>query len=337
MKKNIWFNRWFNNAYYFINLINCSKEFTIYGTNPNENTIIKLVCDYFELEPVLLGNDYIDYCIDFCIKNHIDVFVPYHNLQLISENIFRFEEVGTKVLTLEDSNLLNTIMDKAKLYEYCREFNLFNIPEYYIVTNVNQFEEAYKKLTSNNNRVCMKPVNSAGGSGFRVISEAAGTINNLLGPINHKITYDEVYKILSKQTSFEALMIMEYLDGYEYSIDCLAYDGKLLAAVPRKKVDSRVRALENIPELIELAKKTEDLLKIPYIFNIQVKYKNGIPKLLEINPRMSGGLNATCFSGINFPYIAIKLILGEDVNIPSPILNVSTTKIENRFILQENL
>lgn len=334
MKKNIWFNRWFNNAYYFIKLMNHNDEFKIYGTNPNENTIIKLACDYFEVEPVLFNEEYIEYCIDFCIQNHIDVFVPYHNLQLISENISHFEEIGPKVMTLKDSSLLNTIMDKSKLYEYCKELNIFNIPEYYVVTSSSQFEEAYKKLDCNSNQVCMKPVNSTGGSGFRLISKTAGTLNNLLGPINHKITYDEVYRILAQQPSFEELMIMEYLDGYEYSIDCLAYNGQLLAAVPRKKVDSRVRALENIPELIELAKKTEELLKLPYIFNIQVKYKNGIPKLLEINPRMSGGLNATCFSGINFPYLAIKLILGEDVSIPSPILNISTTKIENRFIIR---
>ena len=44
-------------------------------------------------------------------------------------------------------------------------------------------------------------------------------------------------------------MVSEYLDGEEYSIDCLAYQGKLHIAVPRKKMNNRLRIQEKIVEV----------------------------------------------------------------------------------------
>ena len=75
-------------------------------------------------------------------------------------------------------------------------------------------------------------------------------------------------------------MVLEYLDGYEYSIDCLAgADGTLYVAIPRKKGNGRIREIEYNEELIEIADKMAEQYKIPFVFNIQVKYKDGIPKL----------------------------------------------------------
>lgn len=338
--KKIWFNRWFSNAYYFMNLIRNNTDnmdVYIYGSHPNKNIIYSTACDHFEVEPLLSGDEYVEYCIDFCKKNEIDIFIPYTELLSISKHIKRFEQIGTKVLVSSNYELLKIIDNKAMFYEQSKSTNIFTIPEYYVVNSASQFREAYERLRENHNKVCMKPVSSIGGFGFRVIDDSASTLNNLLGDINHKVSYEEVLKILSKQETFKNIMVMEYLDGPEYSIDCLAYNKELLAAVPRKKVDSRVRVLEDIPELIALAEKTESLYNLPYIFNIQVKYKNSIPKLLEINPRMSGGLNATCFCGINYPYYAVKLLLGEKVTVPKPNLNIATTKLEHRFILDNNI
>ena len=35
---------------------------------------------------------------------------------------------------------------------------------------------------------------------------------------------------------------------------------------------ARVRALQDFPKFVELARKTEELYKLPYIFNIRIKY-----------------------------------------------------------------
>ena len=78
-------------------------------------------------------------------------------------------------------------------------------------------------------------------------------------------------------------MVLEYLDGYEYSIDCLAgADGTLHIAIPRKKGKGRIREIENNEELLALRIEWPEHYKIPFVFNIQVKYKDGVAKLLKL-------------------------------------------------------
>ena len=130
-------------------------------------------------------------------------------------------------------------------------------------------------------------------------------------------------------------MVLEFLEGREYSIDCLASHDKLYAAIPRMKGDGRVRELVEQAELIKLAHDFHQEFRLPYVFNIQVKYNNMvIPKLLEINPRMSGGMHISCLSGINIPYLAIKILLGEEVRLVKPRFGIRASHIEKEMILK---
>ena len=49
------------------------------------------------------------------------------------------------------------------------------------------------------------------------------------------------------------------------------------------------------------------------MFNIQVQCHKGKVYLMEINTRMSGGIHKSSLAGVNFLYLAIKLLLGEAV------------------------
>ena len=332
----IWFNNWFNSGFHFINLIknnNEGRHFEIYGSNKNPYSIFMTVCDYFEVEKVK-DEDYINFCINFCIKHKIDVFIPCHKLVNIAENIGKFDEIGTHVLLCNDNTTLSLISDKAAFYDSCgQSIDKDLIPQYHIVNTADDFMRAYLDLSSKGYKVCFKPVVSQGGFGFRIIDDNAENLRSLFVEISHKIPSERAYKILSSQEKFRDLMVMEYLDGYEYSIDCLAYKGELLAAVPRKKLDARVRVLEDSQELIQLAEKITRKYNLSYNFNIQFKYSGNKLKLLEINPRMSGGLHISCLSGVNFPYLGIKLLIDGKADVPSPKFGIAVTQIEKEFEL----
>lgn len=338
MKQKLWFNHWFNSAFHFIKLIRDNpdgQEFEIYGTNRNKDSAVLQACDYSEVEPLLRDEDYIEYCLDFCKKHEIEIFVPRHGLISISAHLSEFEKIGTRVLASQDVKTLQVVSDKGQFYESCKANNILQLPKYHIVNNVEEFIKAYEDVTSEGSRACFKPINGEGGSGFRVIDDRADTVQNLFSPISHKISLTEVIRVLSTQTVFRSLMVLEYLEGYEYSIDCLAYEGELLAIVPRKKLDSRVRVLEENVELINMSKRIFEAYKLPFVFNIQIKYSNGIPKILEINPRMSGGLHVSCLSGVNFPYMAIKLLTYGKAEIPVPKFGISTYEIEQAILMKE--
>ncbi|MEK7433825.1 MAG: ATP-grasp domain-containing protein [Cyanobacteriota bacterium] len=336
MNYKIWLGHSFSTAYHFIDLIRNNNEnykFTFFVTNNSENSIIFKNADFYEIEPIFVNDDdYLEYCLDFCEKNKIDIFIPnYKKLLIISKNNKKFK--NTKVLIINDYNLFNTLDDKINLYESFIKNNIMEVPEHYIFNTLDEFKNYYNILKENDHKICIKPRYSESGKGFRVISDSANEFDSLLGFPSYFLSYNDLVHIFSQKDSFDDIIISEFLDGDEYSIDCLS-DGKILyASVPRKKISKRVRFLEENLELIEIVKKIHDTYKVPYVYNVQMKYKNGIPKIIEINPRMSGGLNISCLSGVNFPFLAIKLLLNQEIFIPEIQYNIKTTYIEKEFLI----
>ncbi|WP_462409800.1 ATP-grasp domain-containing protein [Neobacillus sp. Marseille-QA0830] len=339
----IWFNRWFTTVLHYIEMIRENEDhrnFTIYGSHPNPDALYLQNCDHAFIEPDLSGDAYIDFCLDFCLTHGIDIFIPHKENVLISQRLEKFEALGVKVLVCPDSKLMDMMENKAAVYKEFTsrpELSLFSIPDYHVVNNLEDFKRAYESLKKKGHKVCFKPVIGEGAAGFRVIKEKKDSIEQLFGySTGYRIPYNYACDILSQQASFPDLMVLEYLEGREYSIDCLASEEKLFAAIPRMKGDGRVRELVDHRGLMEMAQAFHDVYKVPYVFNIQVKYNQGVPKLLEINPRMSGGLHISCLSGINFPYLAIKVLLGERMDKITPRFGIRASHIEQELILKDS-
>jgi biotin carboxylase len=335
--KRVWFNRWFSVAYHYMNMIRNNpygEKFELFGTHPNIQHMSLQACDHAETEPALEGFEYVAFCLDFCKRHKIDVFIPRLKMLEIAKYVELFEEMGTKVMVCRDTTLLESLIEKDLFYESVRGKNIVDIPQYRVVNTAAGFKEAYESLTAKGHKVCFKPTNAEGGMGFRIIVEEQNRLEELYEWVNLNITFEQAYAAFSSQETFEAIMVMELLEEYEYSIDCLASaDGELLSAIPRRKEEGRLYLLEDVPELLEISKRFAAEYRIPYVYNIQVKYNQGIPKLLEINPRMSGGLYITCLSGVNIPYLAVKAVLGEHVDIPSPQFGITASYVEQPIVL----
>lgn len=313
------------------------RKVIIYGTHPNKDALYLQNCDYAFVEPDISGEEYIDFCLGFCRKHGIDIFVPRKENVLISKRLGDFEALGVKVLVCPDANLMETMDNKAETYQiFSNGTANFLIPDYYVVNNLEEFKTAYEKLNEKGHTVCFKPVIGEGANGFRVIKDQIDSISQLFNHgTGYRIPYRYACEILGQQETFPDLMVLEFLEGREYSIDCLSSHDKLYAAIPRMKGDGRVRELVEQAELIKLAHDFHKEFRVPYVFNIQVKYNNdGIPKLLEINPRMSGGMHFSCLSGINIPYLALKILLGEEVELVKPRFGIRASHIEKEMILK---
>ncbi|RKP48832.1 carbamoyl-phosphate synthase large subunit [Cohnella endophytica] len=336
---NIYFNRWFSVAYHYMNMIRDNPDgesFRFYGTHPDVNHLSLQACDHAEQEPSLQGGEYVDYALDFCRRNEIDVFIPRLKMLEIAKEIGRFDAIGTKVMVCRDVELLESMMEKELFYERLQGSDVVPIPEYETAETPEQFRSGYEKLAEQGHRVCFKPTNAEGGMGFRIIDNDLDPLAGLYGYVSSSISFEQAYDALSRVERFPKLMVMELLEDEEYSIDCLADSaGGLLTAIPRRKAAGRVYTLDAVPELLEIARGIADKFRIPYVYNIQVKYNKGVPKLLEINPRMSGGLYITCLSGVNMPYLAVQEILGKRTDTPVPRYGVRASYIEHPIVLAD--
>lgn len=319
---NIYFNRCFSSTPKIIREFLSypdTHKFGIYISHVCTNNDLQEVADYFEVEPSLNERDYVNYCLDFCLKHDIDLFVPRYNVTTLVNYREDFDHIGVKVMFIGSSETYQLLGNKVKTYEALKDTNIVAIPKTFRVKNYEDFQKAHKEITENGSEACMKPISGIGGDGFKQILENMTEVDELYKTTGWMIAKERIARILQNSKNVEPFMVMEYLEGDEFSIDCLGNNGELIVAIPRRKLDLYRQNIEHRADLIAIAQKLTEKFNLNYLYNIQVKYHKGKVYLIEINTRMSAGIHKSCFTGVNFLYLAIKLIMGEVVATPETI------------------
>ncbi len=308
----LWFNHWFSTVYHLINLIkeDNPNKFYIIGSNANYLSVYKSACDEWYQEPSNLSpKEYVDFCIDFCIKHQIDIFIPRKHLVEISKNLNKFNNISVKVLVDNNYKIISMLDDKYATYEFFKKNDIRCIPETRIAKSLDEFLEYYNELKQYCSRVCYKLTEDEGARSFRVIDNKIESINGLLEKPGAKITLTAAKKVLEQYDFSIPILLMPYLSGVEVSVDCIStIQGNLI--IPRFKTNKRYSEIIFDEEIIKLCDQIMNLLNFEMPINIQFKMENGKYYLLEINPRMSGGLQLSCkAANINLPSIAINKLL----------------------------
>ena len=329
----IWLNHWFSTAYSIIGLIKENEpDFRIIGSNQKELSPIKAVCNEWYIEPALKGKEYVDFCLEFCKKHSIDVFLPHREMLAISEYKSEFAKAGVKVMA-EDFEVMSLLNDKDKAYRAFGEANIGIVPEYYAVTTPQQFSEAYKTLSEKYEQICFKFIRDEGGKSYRLIDNQPKGYESLFKKQTTHISFEDAMKALSEREEFSPVMIMPYLPDEEISVDCLKTASGLIA-VPRVKVPSRIESIHYDSYILDTCEKLVEKFALEMPCNIQFKYLKGVPYLLEINTRMSGGVQMSCLaSGINIPNIAVNKLLGIEKPWTNNKKECSVTHAETPIIL----
>ncbi len=310
----VWFNHWFSTSYRLIELMKEDAQEQIYviGSNMQADSVIQKVCDEWYEEPDLRGGDYVDYCLNFCKEHAIDVFVPRRQMVEISERKEEFTQLGVKVM-VDDYATISFLNDKAATYDFFSKCEGLHIPEYIIVNTAEGFKEAYHSLRQNYERICVKFVKDEGGMSFRQIVDNVDDFKNLRVYPGNRLAYPMYVKTLETVESFDDLMVMPYLPGDEISVDCLQ-TGDGLIAIERRKGPARHETVAFDEDIEHMVKLIMENIKLDCPCNIQFKLMSGVPYLLEINTRMSGGLQMSCLAaGVNIPNIALNKLLGKDI------------------------
>ena len=296
------------------------RKIRIVGTDANPIASGLLLSDEAYVVPQGQSESYIPAMSKLAKKTKADVILPLSSTELLplSKNRKAFGDV--KVVVNKEHSL-EIALNKRKCYEYLKGRNI-PLPDYVVVHDYEEFVEAAHALGYPKKAVCFKPSISKGQRGFRILREDVDLRKLLLEtkPDNTITTLESVSNILSK--GFGELLVIEYLTGPEYSVDSLVKNGKSLVVIPRRRVETRlgissVGVVEKNDEVIEVVRKINRAFKFDYNINVQLKYStDGTPKLVEINPRVSGTICLSAAAGPNLPYLAIKLSLEENFSIP---------------------
>jgi len=184
-------------------------------------------------------------------------------------------------------------------------------PRFVVPATLDEFVAGAHDLGYPGVPVCFKPPVSKGSRGFRVLAADFDEVDVLLNrrPNSVLMTLDEFVALFSDIAPFPRLLLMEYIDGEECTVDALVERGEILLfqAKTREAIDTGLamsfRTVER-PDLVEASRHVCRTLALDWFVNIQFKGE----RLLEVNPRVSTFVYQEDF---NLPYLGIKRALGE--------------------------
>ena len=306
----VWFNHWFSTAYYFIE---SAKKYGYYviSSNERDSCVYTMNSDEFFLEPVLNDEDYLNWSLDFCRKNNIDIFFCKKYSKIISKNINLFN----CIVIVEDYDNIVYFESKINGINFFKKNNISNTPEAYLVNNYDDFICRYSYLKNKYNDVCMKKDVDEGGQSFRRISSNGYNYDDMF---SYSLEESLLLKTIRKKDKFDDILIMPYLKGTEYSIDCLNTKNGLIA-IPRVKLSNRVTSICKNEKLINIVKNFQSCSNLSSAYNIQFREdENGILYLLDINTRLAGGSWKDTLIGVDF----VDLIIREELNIKIDVDNI---------------
>lgn len=261
--------------------------------------------------------DFAEQLLLLCKAESVDIVLPLVTKELspLSQNRQLFEEAGIRVL-VSSPEAIRIANDKAASFQHLQQSGI-PVPQFFTATTTDDFIHAAFELGHPQQPFCFKPAIANGSRGFRIVCDSINEAEQLFQqkPYNTYITYAHAVKILSSQP-FPPLAVTEFLPGDEYSVDCLAKNGTAMLVVPRLRekmvngISVKGRFVYD-EEIIRYCTKIIEAVGLHGNVGIQVKRsKEGVPLLLEINPRVQGTIVAGLGAGVNLPVLAVKQELG---------------------------
>lgn len=311
----IWFNHWFSSVYQIIRMMKegsvCPLE--VIGSNRKETTVYKSMCDEWYVEPDGgTEEEYVEFCLDFCREHRIDVFAPRRGLTGIAMAQDRFSEIGVKLLVGVDGRMAKLLDNKTAAYEMLREAGFDCIPPYRETRSLEEFLVACEEMKEEGGRVCYKLAEDEGARSFRVIDERVTQSRALLEKPGFKVCMAHARMVMEQYDFSIPVLVMPYLEGPEISADCLNTPGGKLI-IPRYKNIGRYSEIRFEDEVMALCGRLMDAVGATLPVNVQFRMHHGRPILLEINPRMSGGVQLSCeATGVNLPALALNQLLDHE-------------------------
>ncbi|WP_328505624.1 ATP-grasp domain-containing protein [Streptomyces sp. NBC_00391] len=310
----VWLNRTYAENVFFMDQLRHNphaRPVDIHATHADADSPVLAAADTADLEPDGLSPAaYVEYALDQCAKRGIDVFVPRLHQAALAAHREEFAAVGTALLA-PTAEAIEVFEDKVTAYEAVQAHGV-PVPPWFRVTNTDELIAAVEELEDGGHRACFKPAAGAGGVGFRVITRAPFSLDHLSGFPSPYVQLDMVVEAVREAEEPVDWMVMPRLEQPEVSVDCLTGpDGRVRMAVGRTK-NGRRRGFTLNPAWIEPARRIAERFELRYLTNIQFRMYGDEPVLMDVNTRPAGGLHQLALCGINAPWAAVQLALGED-------------------------
>ena len=301
---------------------NHEREVRIIGCDLSDDALTNsLFVDKYYQVPRYTDDNYVDVLLDICRAENVDVFFPHISMELpfILARKDDFEKLGVKV-AISDKETLATANCKYHLYEFMKKKDLV-VPRYFLVDSSDTLRRRISELGYPQRPVCVKMTENSGSRGVRIVRAELSKSELFMHdkPSSMNVTLDEMCDILDGCNPMPTIIAMEFLPGVEYTVDLLADHGKTLYIAGRRNTTSSMSiAQTSVVERKDSAYKLcEDIVRelnldgnIGFDFMLD---ENDTPWLTDLNPRVTATIILYAGAGMNFPYLRLKQLLGEEL------------------------
>ncbi|WP_406471619.1 ATP-grasp domain-containing protein [Streptomyces sp. NBC_01615] len=326
----VWLNRTYAENVFFMDQLRSNPQHRaveIHATHGDADSPVLAAADVASMEPEGLSpRAYVEYALDHCARHSIDVFVPVLHQAAIVAQRAEFAALGTALLA-PPAEAVAVFQDKVTAYEAVQKVGV-PVPPWWRVRTEEELVTAVEALEAAGHKACFKPASGAGGVGFRVITRAPFSLNHLNGFPSPYVPLDLVVEALRAADQPVDWLVMPRLEQPEVSVDCLTGpDGRIRMAVGRTK-NGRRRGFTLHPSWIEPARLLAEKFALHYLTNIQFRMFGDEPVLMDVNTRPAGGLHQLAQCGVNAPWAAVQLALGEETGeVVPPFLGQDYTVV----------
>jgi len=199
----------------------------------------------------------------------------------------------------------------------------YNVPRSFDVSSCDELAHACLSLGYPDSPVVVKPPVSNGMRGLRILDQHSMSLEHYLysKPDSSRCTLESLLAILTDIEEFPRLMVSEYIDGIEYSVDCLISSfGDI--AIPRQRNQIRsgisyVTTVTNNASLSNAALHFGRECGLSGVFGLQYIVRDDVPYIIECNPRVQGTMISALATGNNIIWNSLcdRLNLGDERRI----------------------
>lgn len=320
-------------------------QLRLIGVDMDANAPSRKDFDAFYTVPAAKDEAFIPRVLDICRREQVNIVVPCvtRELQKFACARAEFEAMGVRVAVMEPEKLA-LANNKGALLTAIRDAGI-PTADFYLADNLEQMEKAFELLGYPEKAVCAKAVEGNGSRAVRLVDANISKSRLFFDekPSGMYISKQELMETLAETEVFPKQMIlMQMLPGDEYSVDLVAQKGVTQAVVCRKGMqvvssNQTSSMIVDEPRVIEQCCRVVELFGLSGNIGFDLKCdEKGIPFILEINPRLTGGIVTCLAAGANMPWLGLCSWLGQPVQQPQLRLGVRMQRFWNERFYDEN-
>lgn len=255
-------------------------------------------------DPFIEEEAFINCLLDKIKELKPKVLLPTHDESVvIMRNISKFPK--DLIIPYATEEMLLTLANKAKATKIASDANVPVPKVYESVDEVDNFPVVYKTVIGNSAKGVYFPKNR-----------------------------DELMKLTLLHKEEETLL-EEWVEGTDYSVDCVRWDNFFKSSVYHALVTktdgggtTTQREIVDVPELENYAKKLLDYVDFKGVCGLDFRYNpvNGKVAFIEVNARFTGGIATPIAAGFDIPWVIYKLALDGEYKEPIDIKIGTKTK-----------